>query len=821
MYCHVPHDNLQELIPCQGCPLGGPRVGNKGDPNSPVVIIGEGPGYQEVKHKPPMPFVGPSGILLDRTMHLAGLNGIEPYYINAMQCFPGKEAKDESILSAGVHSCHQRVHEELTRAPRKLIVALGGPAIWAVTGNHSLRITKTRGVLLPTPYAELGVLPTVHPAFLMRGGALATFQQYIRDLKYGAALLRGEPAKKPPTVSYEFMRDEKDMRELSSMMKALPPQTVVASDIETSGFSFLSNRMLCSGFAWSTDFVYGIPEHLHAPELYDDLFDNECRFLWHGGKFDVKFHHAAGNKRARIDEDTMMLSYSIDENGGIHDLEQVAQDWCGSPRWKDILDGYLPKKNTSYEVIPRHILHHYMALDIGNTLASFNAMRPIVAGDKHLNRLYTRTLIPASNFLGRVEFRGMNTDLERVSENEITYGAEVAKYRAEIMEWAKPYTDAGFTEKLVGSPKQLAKLIYDCVGIKPYKGQKKTGKDLIEKLPKHPLLESLAKYRKWAKEESTYVRPARDLRDKDNKVHTTLSLHGTRTGRLASKEPNVQNVPRNPRVRGQYVAGEGRRFVEPDLNQAELRILACNSNDKALCHIYETEGMSLHEEMRAFIWGTPKDWSTKDVQEYLRKFGIEESKRFGEKGEDRIVEEQKMRAKAVNFGIPYGRENFSIAEEFQIDPKEAQGWIDAWFRKFPDAHKFLQQARDAPAKAQVLITPFGNKRRFGVVGAERLKGMQNEASNFTCQAPASHCTLHAAMECEDELLELDAYVVNLVHDSQLWNCPDDDEICNTVAKRAIQTMEAIPAKWGYTRVPFVAEAKMGHRWGSLHKYVPK
>lgn len=274
-------------------------------------------------------------------------------------------------------------------------------------------------------------------------------------------------------------------------------------------------------------------------------------------------------------------------------------------------------------------------------------------------------------------------------------------------------------------------------------------------------------------------------------------------------------MPRNPRIRGQYVARPGRRFLEPDLNQAELRALACFSLDPTLCHIYETAGMSLHDELRADIWGYPKDWSASDVQKFLVKFGLKPEE------EDRIVEEQKMRAKAVNFGIVYGREAFSIAEEFQIDPKEAQVWINAWFKKFPKAKEFLDQCRAVPEKGQVIVNNFGFKRRFGVVGIERLKGMQNEASNFPCQSCASHITLHSAIETAELLADqYDTYACNLVHDSILLDCPDDDSIVADVARIVLAKMEEVPTKWGFNRIPFVAEAKMGFRWGELSKYKP-
>lgn len=824
----MPIKKLQEVIPkekrclapCENCPFGGPDVGSRGDPNSPIVIIGESPGRQESQYG--SPFIGPSGKVLESALAKFKADGIDPYIINAMQCNPGYgDDKDEERMVGGVAACRNRVLADIARAPRSIILALGTPALWSITNNFNLKITQERGKLLPTELASIGLVPSVHPAFLMRGGTGGTYQQFMRDVEYAISLaLRKTTPKKPPDVEWRVLETPDDVRDLAKYFRSLPKDHPIGADVETTGFSFIKNEMLCAGYAPTPELVHVIPRKLILHQ--DILFDNSACFVWHNGKFDIKFLWRAGIRRARLDADTMLMSYAIDENGGIHDLEQVASDWLGSPNWKSVLDQYLPDRKTSYEAIPTPILHKYMALDIGNTRALYSTLADRISRDPMSKRLVTRTLFPASTFLARVETNGLFVDLDRVSENEKSYGGQVDDLKAQIMEYAKPFPDSGYTDKLPGSHVQMNRLIYDDLGIKKYKGKRGTAAKVIEKLPPHPFLTLLSKMRKVGKEYSTYVKPAREKVESSGAIHTTLKLHATVTGRLASEKPNLQNIPRNPQVRGQFIAKPGTRFVEPDLNQAELRILACSSNDAGLCHIYETAGMSLHEEMRSFIWGTAKDWSNAQVQEYLRKFALTEETRYGAKGEDRIVEEQKMRAKAVNFGIPYGREAGSIAEEFNINATEAQGWIDAWFKKFPQAKDFLDKCRQAPIQGWVLCTPFGNRRRFGVVANELLKTMQNQATNFSCQGPASHITLHAGMATQDYLAETyDAHYVNLVHDSLLNQCPDDDLIAAQVAKIIIDKMEELPAKWGFTRIPFVAEAKMGYRWGSLSKFDPE
>lgn len=818
------------LEPCPDCPFGGPKVGGKGDINSPFVILGESPGRQELIRK--LPFVGPSGEVLSRSLEQVP-NVPEPYYINALQCFPGMAAdKDQEKVALATTICRQRVLKQLAQAPRDVILALGAPALWSLFGDTSMRITFERGKFLPSPLARKGIVPTVHPAFLMRGGAGVSTQQYMHDVKYAESILMGGRPKEPPKVNYEFVRDEGDIEDVANYFAtAYGERPVIGGDIETTGFRFLRDKILCLGFAASATEVFGVPEHL-VPAIAPLLNVPNAQYMWHGGKFDIKFLWQYGFKQARIDHDSMLMSYVLDETRGIHDLETVSSDWLGSPNWKAMLDGLVPKKvpdpsspkgyrEGNYGDIPRDTLHHYMCLDIGNTRGNYDALWPNIVGDKHLHKAYTRTLIPAANFLAHVETRGLYVDLERVQQNTVWYREKLDAHRKAFQTFADKFPDSGYTDKLMNSHVQMKRLLYDDLKIPMYKGQRSTDKKVMEKLPPHPALNVLKLSRKDSKEYGTYVKNVVENIDLDNCVHSTYLQHGTQTGRLASKDPNLQNVPRNPRIRGQYVARPGRRFVEPDLNQAELRALACFSNDPALCHIYETEGMSLHDELRAEIWGHAKDWSDERVEAYLHKFGLTHEDRWGAKGEDRILEEQKMRAKAVNFGIPYGRENFSIAEEFGIQPQEAQGWINAWFKKFPKAHAYLEACRSAPVKGLVIINNFGFKRRFGVVGQERLKGMQNEASNFPCQSCASHITLHSGIELREQLQdEYDTYISNLVHDSLLLDCPDDDTIVAAVTRLVLAKMEEVPKKWGFTRIPFVAEAKMGYRWGELSKYKP-
>jgi DNA polymerase I len=230
--------------------------------------------------------------------------------------------------------------------------------------------------------------------------------------------------------------------------------------------------------------------------------------------------------------------------------------------------------------------------------------------------------------------------------------------------------------------------------------------------------------------------------EEDGRVHPTLMLHGTRTGRLAHKV--IANIPRDKRIRGMYQAAKGHVIIKCDEDQAELRALAALSGDPELCAIYRSNTRKLHREVSDDIWGAG-NWH----------------------------EEQYMRAKALNFGIIYGRQAESISTEFKIPAREAQGYINYWKQKFPVAWAFLEKCRKAVTRGQTLITPFGSKKRHGIVTGENLNALQNEACNFPFQNVASNIALYAAISIGPKLRERGAYIILLVHDEILVECPDD------------------------------------------------
>ena len=821
-------------------------IGPKGPEDSQFVIVGEAPGVQEIKAG--IPFVGPSGSVLDYALSQIPKESYpEPYITTAFKSLITVE-KSPKFISELAMKVRPALLEEIGKHPRRVIIACGSLALQALLGDTSLKITKARGRIYPSELASVGIVASVHPAFLLRGSG--SLRQFLSDILQGIHIAQGHEPKEWVPPSWSVVRSEEELLEHINYLKEHPQ--LVAGDIETSGFSFFRNQILSMGYTWDGNHIHlvngyktdaGNPDFTFSndgkvfrggfPNLipkFGPMFDIPgVKWGWHNGKFDCKFFRHLG-MNARVDEDSMLQSYSLDEQRGIHDLETVSADWLNSPNWKGVLDQYLPNKKTSYDAIPWPILFRYQAYDIANTYRLIMLMHELQEADPIAHKQYYRSLIPASEYLMRIELKGLLVDQARVTENLKYYEDMDKPLIAKIHEIAEEAVPGGhaakiWTDKVHNSPTQLADLIFDRLKV-PYKDPRApkirgTDDGILEKLRPDPIIVTLRQHRKVAKGSGTYVKPYTEdpvdgCIEPDGRIHTTYLIHGSATGRLASRDPNLQNIPRDPKIRGQLIAPPGRMFIEPDLNQAELRSLAILSGDPELCRIYNEATISLHEKVRGEIFGQPEDWSPQEINRYLDKFFLTPETRYDAvTKEDRIVAEQKMKAKNVNFGIIYGITEAGLAEQTGEQPYECKHWLEVWAQTFPVAWNFIKSCRLAPLHNQNLVTVFGYRKRFKVVSPENLISTQNESANMPHQSTASVITMHGGIRTYERLEAMDAYYVNTVHDSLLIEAPEDPDIAYQITKMVCNELTQVPRDWGLTAIPFVADAKWGNRWGSL------
>jgi len=719
-----------------------------------------------------------------------------------MACRPtiGKPPAREAI-----EACRPRLLREVGAAERKLTIALGNSALRSLLNNHSLKITSERGKAFKT---ERGVVVTTfHPAAILR--TYGEYPRFLADLRYAAGFLHGQQVRTPGTTRWDLVTPHNFNKVTSFLLK----HPFLAADIETGGFDPQVDPILCLSVAWTPNRVAVFPL-MHPLDMDRCLFDNPDlhfdamknfleaqgpRWVWHNGKYDTSFFQALGVD-ARVDEDTMLMHYALNEQRGTHDLAQLGGDYLGAPNWKNAMweeakaKGFVQNRSDSYANIPPSILYPYNARDADLTFQLLPALNEELTKSYNvgLPKLYTHLLIPASKFLREVEAFGMwvNTDFLDKADEEYQARAEAERY--DILKIVEPLWDPQVYVKTTGAkkaPKEFNPgswqhklyILRDVLGF----NIRNTKKETLEGIaPRSGLARAILRWMKTNKVITTYILGVQKRIAGDGRIHSTYLIHGTTTGRLSSRNPNMQNIPRDPTIRNVFQAPPRSTLIEFDYSQVELRILTVFSKDRFLEGVFY-DGRDLHDEVSIALFGA------------------------------NFTKEQRIRAKFLNFGIAYGRGAKSIHEEFGMPMEEAQRMIRDWFRRAPEAAQYIDESRRAPQEGRRLSTPFGRRRRFNLVTRDNLVPVQNEAVNFAIQSTASDLTLLSAIRMRSRLVkEWGAHITNLVHDSILIEVPDIADI-GAMSAYVKQVMSELPQTILHTDVPFVVDASMGTRWGDF------
>lgn len=589
----------------------------------------------------------------------------------------------------------------------------------------------------------------------------------------------------------------------------LKTQKVLAVDIESRNTGFDDNKLLLLGFAYS-DY-----ESVVIANFSDDVLGNlqtlfsrtDITFVWQNGKFDtVRLGYLAGLD-VRVDEDTMLAHYvGINERKGTHDLKQLGELYLQAPVWDDELENYKKKwclqhgvklKDFQYDMIPIHILLPYSYRDC---CATFQLIKKF----KQLMRpgavdMYYR-LIKASNVFRDIELAGCLVDQNYLYELQDKLDTLIVEAERHVQQEAartwdpRQYAiDTGsktipkvFNHK---SPKQLKWMLEQVTNRKLDSTNKEKLEELIEEFPEIPFLQAIGDLRKYNKYMDTYVQGIQNVLCADGRVRCTFKLHGTETGRLSCADPNMQNIPRSKLIKNLFVAPKGYKLVQLDYSQAELRVLAYLSQDEHLRKVYR-DGEDLHDAMALAMFGPG------------------------------FTKEQRVAAKTVNFGIPYGRGPGSMKAKLHMTMAQATKTIQDWFKAAPGAKAFVDNMRRSPyQQGEPFTTVFGRQRHY-IITMDNRNHIENEAVNFPISSVASDLTMISVCTIHDKLIEegIDARIVNTVHDSIIIECIDEPEALSRVVEIGTSTMANMPKKFLTNPVldfPFVADAEIGQSWGDL------
>lgn len=768
------------------------------------MIVGEAPGKTEIKQG--KPFVGPSGRLLWGSLQTFGITRAECSVTNSLCCYiPAKlYDKKTSYIKEPAAACRPRLLDEVRRAQPKVILALGNVAMQSLLNDFSLKITQERGRVATFDDGNgfsTKLVATLHPAAILRN--VHDYRKFRRDLAYVSHLAKGGEPKSPGETKYEVVWTPPDVWPAIEKIRAAAYQNggIVAADIETNSLDPLDGRILALGVAYDKNKVVIFRGHLLGL-IHPLLSDERLKWVWHNGKFDTKFLQRNGLP-GRVDHDTMLLHFTTDEEKGTHDLKQLATYLLGASDYSTKFKKFLPEKGMTFADAPSDALHEYLSKDCDYTYQAFQLLSSVVLEDPDSRSLYENILIPLSRFLLRVEQRGIWASPEYIDELEVELSSQQVQIEELIYTQIEGFWDEldyAYETKAVkvpenfnpGSHQQLGWLLYKSMGLWPSNGRKDTQEETLSSIQGSDFVETILKWKKLRKRLGTYVLGMREAISLDGRVHATFNIHGTVTGRLSSSDPNMQNIPRTVKgepypIKSIFQGPEGRYLIDMDLAQAELRVLAVVSNDPFLKEVFNS-GRDLHDETAAKLFG----------------------KNF--------TKEERVRAKSTNFGICYGLTEYSLQQSFHITYRDANKMITGWADAYPLAWKYLQEQREIPAQGKYCQSPLGRRRRFPLVTKDVLNELQNEASNFSIQATASDLNLLLAMSMEEALAELDAYVVNIVHDSIVVECPENIEAVGKVLSIAQEKLDEVVVKWLKTDVRFGLSGDYGRAWGSLEPF---
>jgi DNA polymerase-1 len=506
-------------------------------------------------------------------------------------------------------------------------------------------------------------------------------------------------------------------------------------------------------------------------------------------KYDAKILARVGIQVAPID-DTMLMSYA--QNGGLHNhgMDLLSERYLDhAPISIKTLLGS-GKSAITFDRVPIDEASRYAAEDADITLRLWHYLKPRL----HLNRVTAvyesleRPLVPV---LAEMEMQGIKVDRDVLSRMSNGFAQKMAGLEAEIHEMA----GRSFN---VGSPKQLGEVLFDEMGLpggkKGKTGAYATGVDVLEDLAtEHELPGRVLDWRQLSKLKSTYTDALQDhIHPDTGRVHTSYSIAGASTGRLASTDPNLQNIPirteEGRKIREAFVAETGKTLVALDYSQIELRILAHVADIPTLKQAF-ADGIDIHALTASQMFDVPLDQMTSEIR---------------------------RKAKAINFGVIYGISGFGLARNLRIPRAEAQAFIDTYFTRFPGIRTYMDDTVAFAKEHGYVQTLFGRRIHTPEIGAKGPHAgfAKRAAINAPIQGTAADVIRRAMVRMPEAIAHVPAKMLLQVHDELLFEV--DDCAVEELIQVAKQVMERASLPVVKLDVPLIVEAGSGPNWAVAH-----
>ncbi|MEL6295485.1 MAG: DNA polymerase I [Pseudomonadota bacterium] len=519
------------------------------------------------------------------------------------------------------------------------------------------------------------------------------------------------------------------------------------------------------------------------------LEDDSILKIGQNMKYDVKIFASLGIDVAPVD-DTMLLSYAM--HGGLHGhgMDTLSERYLGHTPIpiKPLLGS--GKSARTFDRVPIEDAVRYAAEDADITLRLWQLFK-MQLHRAQVTRVYERLERPMISVLSRMERSGIKVDRDTLSRMSNAFAQKMAGLEDEIHELAGRKFN-------VGSPKQLGEVLFDEMGIEGGKkgktGAYATGADVLEDLAtEHDLPARVLDWRQLSKLKSTYTDALQDHINPDTgRVHTSYSIAGASTGRLASTDPNLQNIPirteEGRRIREAFVAEKGKTLVSLDYSQIELRILAHIADIPSLKQAF-ADGLDIHAMTASEMFDVPLEEMTPEVR---------------------------RRAKAINFGVIYGISGFGLARNLRIPRGEAQGFIDRYFERFPGIRAYMDDTKTFAKEHGFVQTLFGRKIHTPEINAKGPKASfaYRAAINAPIQGTAADVIRRAMIRMPAAIDDLPAQMLLQVHDELLFEV--DDAAIDPLIQTARSIMEGAADPVVDLDVKLTVDAGQGQNWAEAH-----
>ena len=519
------------------------------------------------------------------------------------------------------------------------------------------------------------------------------------------------------------------------------------------------------------------------------LEDNAILKIGQNMKYDAKIFARLGVNVAPID-DTMLMSGAMHAGLHNHGMDELSGKYLNHKPIpiKDLIGS--GKSATTFDKVAIDTAVKYAAEDADVTLRLWQTFKPNLHKAK-VTTVYETLERPLVPVLAEMEMAGIQVDRQTLSRMSGAFAQKMAALEAEIQ------TLAG--EKFnVGSPKQLGEILFDKMslpgGEKGKNGAYGTGADVLEDLAtEHELPGKVLDWRQLSKLKSTYTDALQDhINPETGRVHTSYSITGAITGRLASTDPNLQNIPvrseEGRRIREAFVAPKGKVLVSLDYSQIELRILAHTADIPALQQSFK-DGIDIHAMTASEMFNVPLDQMTSDIR---------------------------RRAKAINFGVIYGISGFGLARNLRIPRAEAQGFIDRYFERFPGIKEYMAATIKFAQDHGYVQTLFGRKIHTPEINAKGPGAgfAKRAAINAPIQGTAADVIRRAMIRMPAAIAGIPAKMLLQVHDELLFEVEEAAAAALIQVAKAVMEGAAHPAV--HLKVPLIVEAGQGVNWAAAH-----